>query len=252
MKKEIFISDFDNTIANTKEKVEDACGETIIKLYGFGLYNCYRKEIGGLKNRAPDELLSKLFPDRDKKEVGEMTALFAETKLNFLYNEISSDWPEINEGFVDFYDYLNRKNINFAIVSSGHTSFIRKFFEVNSLEVPKIIISNDELVSRNYLSVLRRNKPSVFPIMLAHRQHLGSLGLLGVNFDMEKIREAKKYMVYLGDDTEKDGLMANNAKILFGHYREGENFEGIENKRFSFDDFRVIIKLIEENILFKK
>lgn len=252
IERKIFISDYDNTIAITKDRVEEACKEVIFKLYGSDIKKRYIENLGGLQNRSPDELIHRLFPKKDIKEVGEMTDEFAEKKLDILYGQIGKDWPKVTEGFVDFYNYLQEKGIDFAIVSSGHTNFINKFFETNGLVLPKIIISNDELADRHYLSVLSRNKPSVFPLMLAHKQWLSNQNMMGVNFDMETVRESKKRIIYLGDDLNKDGLMAKNAQILFGHYKNNNRFKGIYNGRFSFGNFREIISLIENNVIFRQ
>lgn len=256
--------DFDDTVAKTREKgpngigVNEAYNLAVVGVFGERGEQLYNNELGGLRNRAPTELVKQLldldknllktaenffyenverllaiFPEKideskihadvdDNQLIDLLTWMLVAEKCSYLSSEIGKEltsgdiWPRPCTGFIDFYKYINEINkqgktkIDTAIISSGHTEFIKRTFNVYGLSVPDYLITDDEMRKIN-LPVSRKTKPGTYPFMRAHKSWIENTGV--ARFDKDR-------MIYFGDDPNKDGLMAKNCRVVFGNYND--------------------------------
>ena len=235
--------DFDKTIARTFEPspkgigVNEAYELALQKLFGpKGLM----QSVGGLRNRAPTELVQDILDvhpsllargmltyEREYERlkslmprgkgiplvplrVGDVVELIGEVlvrlKLEILLNEIGSTWPRPYEGVLEFMDDLHQRDKATAIISSGHDPFIRRCFDVWGAACPRILLTDDDLRPRPD-PIVKKTKPSRvlidYVIMMAF---------------MSGRTITSKDIVYFGDDIDKDGGLAANADVPFGHF----------------------------------
>lgn len=231
--------DFDNTIALTEES--GPSGMTVSKAYeqAFSLVGGPAMvelfiNMGGHGNNAPAEIVSGLVSEDSPSELRqEITERIVEAKLNVLLDQVGqgledgSPWPRLTPGFADFWQRPGSTNsespIHTAIISSGHETFIRKTFDVHKLRQPDILVSDDDIRplehSRGHSRLF---KPGTYPFALAHRRWLELYGLTGGNYNHSAATEAKKRVLYVGDDLVKDGGLAKNSGIRFIHLDKGQ------------------------------
>lgn len=151
-----------------------------------------------------------------------LTSMLVISKLGYLLQEIGTldkdgnPWPLPFEGVVDFFRSLGslRKNnipIDFAIVSSGHETFIKRVLEVWRIPQPDILVTEDNLRLRKFPQEAEiKFKPGVFPIALAHFQWLKSQG---ISASRETGSDTRKRIMHIGDNPTKDLVMADRAGI---------------------------------------
>lgn len=212
----VLIFDFDGTVADTftsspgnistfsayERAVKDVFGEADLARY---------RRLGGLKNRSPTQVVMDLGVPAN--QINAATDELVRRKLNYLIPEIGKPtadgepWPKLTPGFVQFWVAIqklaDRGAIKFANVSSGHTEFVKRTFEVHHLELPPVMISDDDLRQNQDIPPERRNKPD--PLMLEMAAEKLGISNLG---------EA----IYFGDDVVKDGWMAHHAGASFIHF----------------------------------
>lgn len=170
----------------------------------------------------------------------EISELLVRQKLKYLVGQVGDltasgeIWPMPTRGFAEFWKLLNslkEKNgeqfsITTGVVSSGHEVFIRKAFEEHHLTQPDILISEDDIRGRknppleNPREAIRRYKPGLLPIALAHREWLKKLDLTGNSFSLKDSKQSREKIMYFGDDLKKDGEMAFASDISFGHFKK--------------------------------
>ncbi|MEK9151315.1 MAG: HAD family hydrolase [Patescibacteria group bacterium] len=218
------VVDFDGTVADTFQPspnnigVNEAYAQAVAEVFGEDGTQAY-EDIGGLQNRAPGELVRVLIeqcPTLTKRLVEEApekifvvaTDALVQAKLHVLTREIGTTWPLPCIGFQKFCEALfalRRKgvNIRFAILSSGHTPFIRTTFEVWGRQwpvfTPEVVVSDDELRPLP-IDPDRKVKPHPFLFEMIEAR---------LGFD-------RTGMVYIGDDPNKDGRLAMAAGVPFG------------------------------------
>lgn len=209
----VLILDFDGTIADTFTpsprhiSTHTAYERALREIFGAAEVAQYHQH-GGLMNRSPTQVVMDLGVPTE--EVESVTTELVRRKLEYLMPEIgqttqSGDiWPILNPGFLEFWSAAQRLldlgRVKIASVSSGHLPFITRTFEVHHLELPQVIISDDQLRERSDIPLERRNKPDPLMLELAASE-LGEEDLDGA--------------VYFGDDQVKDGWMARAAGIPF-------------------------------------
>jgi hypothetical protein len=119
-------------------------------------------------------------------------------------------------------------SVNIAILSSGHTDFIRKTFSVWGIEPPKIMLTDDDLRGFNPpLDLKKFSKPSPLLLDLIQNDWGGQ----------------RQYMTMFGDDPEKDGKLAENAQIPFGLFSAQKRKFFAENS-FQFSDWTDISEFL--------
>ncbi len=230
------VMDFDLTVANTFEPsptgigVKEAYEHAVESVLGRVAVESYR-ESGGLRNRAPREVVEELQRKGFKKQrdTGQMADELVKAKIECLINEIGkplpdgSLWPRLTNGFDDFWKRLTSMDMDevpfTGVLSSGHYDFIFETFRVHGLEMPGITVTDDEL--------------RVLPEPLCKPD--GRLWTYMLSVANVSLAQA----VYIGDDPVKDGTLARNAGIPFLHFAaKGTSCHGAPN---TFDDWRNVL-----------
>jgi hypothetical protein len=92
--------------------------------------------------------------------------------------------------------------------------FIERSFQVHGLQLPEVIVSDDDVAKRGHVSLDWRVKPGTFQLTLA-RTRLARLH--GESLTSPSFHDRSGF-IYFGDDDAKDGGLARAANICFGHY----------------------------------
>jgi len=299
------IADFDRCLADTFSPSPNGIGvdeayeyaiECLFGKYGLKLY----KELGGIKNRAPLELIIDILENGDRKSLIEqarkffqsqrqglldqqlvpaskgfpmvwkddddwdptevITELLVQCKLSYLLEEVGKSfsegeyqgkkWPLPCLGFLNFFQAIKELNkdqainIQLAILSSGHDTFINKTFALWDIPWSGLSVTDDDLRGKKYpLEPSERVKPSVDLFNLLHatwiRQQAGS------QTDFQIIGHAiatRPRMIYFGDHVKIDGELAVNAGVPFGLFdSEGKILSnGLNGNFFSFSDWNLM------------
>ncbi len=242
--------DFDGTAARTFD--ESPNHMTVGKAYDLAVAEVLGKEAqknfvaeGGHKNRTPSEIVTGLIG----KSSNELIEQLVTVKMNYLLSEIGPEWPKPCVGFIDFWEKLSQlkqeTNIRTAIISSGHTAFIKKTFQVWNIEEPDYLVTEDDVRPRKYPKGLEnRFKPGTLQLAIAHRDWL--MDTMDRSYRQEDAVGSKRYMFYIGDDKVKDHGLAEKAKIGFGLFRQGYPFEYREDG-FVFGDWITVASLLNHN-----
>jgi phosphoglycolate phosphatase-like HAD superfamily hydrolase len=231
--------DFDNTIARTFEQsfglrnVQTAYEYAIQDVFGDDGVALYRAQ-GGLNNRAPTEIVLELGAPAD--QVIALTDTLVQRKLSYLLPEIGTPlagggaWPRLCAGLdVFWHSAREQRQFHLALVSNGHREFIERVFRLHHLELPEIMITDDDVRRRTDLEPRQRYKPD--PAMLKPIA--------------ERLSINPHAAIYIGDNLALDGVMAKNAGMRFGHFdsRFGRRVERL-NGGFRFGDWRELIPLL--------
>ena len=216
------VLDFDGTMADTFKPSPNEIG--VGEAYCLAVEDLFGNqgekvfwEVGGLKNRAPIELLQAIQKQGlvMNGNLENNAERLVSAKLKILLGEIGPDWPLPCLGYREFNMKLfqlrqNGANIRLAILSSGHLAFIEKTLRIweknweSPVIWPDVIISDDDL-RHLPVSVEQKTKPSSFLFKLIK----------------EKMGEGKFF--YFGDDPEKDGKLAMNSGVPFGWFISANN-----------------------------
>jgi hypothetical protein len=187
---------------------------------------------GGLRNRSVTEIVAQLRPDLKGDALIRVCDELVEKKLSYLIGEIGvptgdgAIWPPLCKGISQFWPRVTRArragHLLTGIITSGHDVFTRRILELHGLEPPDVMVTDDDMRGRGDLDSQRRSKPDPLMIEMACRQ-LGLSDYSGVT--------------YFGDDQTKDGQMARNAGVRFGHFDPsagpGLHVDTLGNFRFS-------------------
>lgn len=237
------VFDFDNTVANSFAPSPN--GMDVHKAYDMALERIFGKKdllasLGGLKNRAPTELIHDVLVrhpqlifagmetydslrERLAKVIGygkgiplgtvkngEHEALFGEMlvrlKLELLMGEVGPTWPRPFDGILELFDDLRTHGKSLAIISSGHDAFIRKCFRMWGAPCVEVVLSDDDL------------RPLPGPLSHKMKPNRILIDYVLMMASRARIRVRSSDIVYFGDDVLKDGGLARNADIPFGWY----------------------------------
>lgn len=225
MNKHLVVLDFDGTIAETMKPsprgmdVLTASTYTVTDLFGREGYQYYVETLKGLQNREPGELVREILNGlgMSSELQKETTEDFVEIKLSYLVSEINENWPRLYPGAKDFFNfaYSGQIPVDIGIVSSGHDDFIKRVFEVNDIPSPDILVTSD-ILRRRRMPERDRHKPNPYQLAVAHRlwqtmqNDNGNVDFGNLNSVSEKDR-----MIYVGDDSVKDGGLAIRSRIPF-------------------------------------
>lgn len=236
------VLDFDGTMADTFAPSPSGIG--VNEAYRLAVNCLFGKigemmfdNIGGLQNRAPIELIEILQKRGVKLSVSleEAAEKLVCAKLDALTGEIGTTWPLPCQGYTEFNAGLFRLcqdglDIHLAVLSSGHTEFIKKTLAVWDKQWkvfwPDIIISDDD-VRHLPLPIEQKIKPSPFL------------------FKLIKERMSGKFF-YFGDDPEKDGRLALNSGVPFGWFmgnKDEKKMPGDVTPFIIFNDWKEVTKL---------
>lgn len=226
----LFAHDFDGTSHLTGEPAPNgmtvpfAYEHAVEKVLGDDALGWYREE-GGLRNRAPFEVVQQLLPEADTDTQRQKTEDLIEAKLSVLLNQVGmriddTFWPRLNPGFRRLWMPASAEpTITTGTVSSGHEKFIRRAFDVHDLEAPDVFVTDDDM--RPLLALLPSElcvKPSRLLLDLVHAKWLARSGNAAeVMDDLEALQTSRERILYAGDDYKKDRMLAKNAGVRFIH-----------------------------------
>lgn len=220
-------ADFDNTIALTTEPSPAGIG--VIEAYEHAIDTVFDPDQlasyhnnGGLRNRAPLEVVSELMPDAYAAEIKAKEHELNRAKLDVLLGEIGTRfangqlWPRPVPGYLEFRESLHETRhegirVEDAIISSGHEAFIKKTFDVWLVSYPSHIVAVETLdrVGRGHAV-----KPSSELMNVARGFWRAGYGL---EFWQDATDDELARIVYAGDDIVKDGGLAANSGVTFVH-----------------------------------
>ncbi|HSX46771.1 MAG TPA: hypothetical protein VLF87_02160 [Patescibacteria group bacterium] len=164
--------------------------------------------------------------DNDELTLRAITEMLVIRKKDILFPQISDEWPMPVKGFQETWQELydrrqadeRFRRLHTAIVSSGHTDFIKTIIERAGLPNPDVYMTDDEMRRQ----VHPRTKPDPYALELVRNAWLNAyLVRPELRQSPEFMAEAKGRQVYIGDDEEKDGEMAANDGIRFLQHHGG-------------------------------
>lgn len=221
-------ADFDGTIANSFEPspnkidVNEAYRLGVDQVFGLKTLQSYVKN-GEHKNRAPAEIVKSLAPDLAEDELKDKTDELTKAKLEILENEIGTQpngtiWPKPIDGFLNCWErvtIVEPSCVDTAVISSGHTSFILKTFSLWGIKPPDILVTDEVIRAvQPDKPILEKTKPAPFPMEIALGEWASKRQLTHHDLTAAK---AMGYVVYVGDDKNKDGGLARNTDVPFIH-----------------------------------
>lgn len=192
-----------------------------------------------------------------KEAISEMIIL---KKLCYLIGEIGTSfsdgeiWPAPTKGILEFFSTIEEINNNgiasvqLAILSSGHTHFVKKTFRIWNRECPKILVTDDD-ARKLPIELKDKIKPSRFLFGLVYEQWLKKRGIKTASLEIRK--KDRQKIIYFGDDPIKDGKLAEITGILFGWFNAGKKENKELRNAFSFDDWNIIAKLLKQEEVLK-
>jgi phosphoglycolate phosphatase-like HAD superfamily hydrolase len=243
-----WLFDFDNTAFLTFDPPPGGIGVTqayelaIDEVLGSRALTEYRRQ-GGLRNRAPSEVVQELQPRRSLDTIAPLAERLVQAKLSHLVHQIGQPvgggfWPLPCNGFVPFWHWLFAQNIRTGVISSGHTAFIEQVFQLHGLERPDVIVSDDDVRGRRNVRPQWLQKPGTFMVTLARRRLALEYGE-----SRDSLARDKPGIIYFGDDAVKDGQLARAAGIRFGHFKPGCEEEAVEEE-FCFPSWSCVPGLV--------
>ncbi len=214
--------DFDGTIADTltpsPNNIDVATGYRIAIEEVFGLQSLrHYFQGGGLKNRAPIEIVQQLAPDATDDEQYSLLTQLDTAKLAVLVSEIGPSWPRPVPGFEHFTHALNAARragilIDTAITSSGHHPFISRTFQTWGIFEPTIILAQEAILT------MAKSRGEAMPVK-PDRRIFGYAtqlwrDLYGMTGPLLPTDDERKRISYVGDG-DVDAQFAHNAGIPF-------------------------------------
>lgn len=156
----------------------------------------------------------------EAEELQAVVQLLIDSKLEPLVSQIgtrlSKDefWPRPVPGFLDFYRLLQQAaSLDSAVISAGHTDFIRKAYELWEVPDPDIFVTSETIsllgLEKHY-TASELAKPSPIVMDMATQQWRRMYGLPADHVTINQV-------VYVGDSKEKDGGLAANSGATFFH-----------------------------------
>ncbi len=142
----LLVKDFDGTVAQTFEKspsgvsVHEAYEIAVDTIFGAKGVDEYHRQ-GGLNNRAPIEVVTRLAPDAEGAEHELLVAQLIDAKLGVLVGQIGksladgAQWPRPMLGYLDFREALQATRedgrlVDDLVLSSGHVAFIERVYDM--------------------------------------------------------------------------------------------------------------------------
>ena len=226
---QLLAKDFDGTVAQTFEKSPNGIGVSenyvlaIESLFGVKAIDQYL-ENGGLRNRAPIEVVQELAPDATGDELDQLLGLFIDTKLSISMEQIGTRfpdgnvWPRPTAGYLGLRERVEEARsagllIDDLVLSSGHEPFIRKTYKAWSVGLPTHIVDEEAIRQQAVgLPIEQLVKPSPVLMDVAHNTWRQGYGLPAVSDYSPSERDR---IVYIGDDPAKDGELAKNSGVDF-------------------------------------
>jgi hypothetical protein len=224
--------DFDNTVALTSERgphdmnVEKAYDLAVGSVMGAEALALYHAR-GGLKNRAPGQVVADLLPEDTLPElISEQTEALVKAKQSHTLKQVGAKlpdgtrWPRPTPGFIKLWLPAHDEDLlQTTILSSGHDPFIQKFFDVQDLPQP------DDMLTDDYMRRIAETrdpeecvKPSPLLIQIIHDRWIARCTERALTDNKYSPNKAtRQQIVSAGDDPQKDGQLAINGGVRFVH-----------------------------------
>ncbi len=274
----LLLCDFDQTLFDTKKPSPNGVG--LEEGYQYAVNNVFGplglaiyQEEGGLRNRAPIEVVTSLIkhqslissaqekyaeltsstenlpalltvPWNEASVCSILTEMLVHSKLQLFLGEIGIEWPQQYPGVCSYFQTITdlrvKKSlpIHSGILSSGHTSFIEKTLCLRGIPYPQVMITDDHIRPIPFLDDPgKKVKPSPFLIYFLLERWLKNPDD-DSPASVEKFSLSLSRVLYIGDDPQKDGEMAKNVGIPFGWFRGNcDEFSEISQDTFPFGSF---------------
>ena len=214
MKKQCIVSDFDGTITDRD-----------------GLYNFIQLYAKGNWQKIEEDWANGKISSKEclDKEFELVPNLSEELIDQFINKEIS-----IDSTFVDFFKYIQDKNINFYIVSDGIDYFIERI--LNKYKIENInVISNHGYFLNNKFIIEYPNSNSCC------KNNAGTCKCSVIS----NLRKEFQTIYYIGDGVS-DYCVAGNADILFAKSRLADYCKQKNIKFYNYNNFKNIIDNISK------
>lgn len=240
---QLLAKDFDGTVAQTFEKspsgvgVHEAHELTVETMFGVKALDYYI-DGGGLRNRAPVEVVQDLAPDAKGDELDQLVSRFIDTKLGVLMGEIGTRfpdgniWPRPTDGYLELREKIEEARdagqlIDDLILSSGHEPFITMTYRAWSVGEPTHIVAYEAIRQLALaLPIEQLIKPS--PVLMDVAHNMWRLGY-GLEPASEPALGERDRIVYVGDDPVKDGELAKRSGVDFVLLDSGNSLEIWQN-----------------------
>lgn len=227
----LLATDFDGTIALTFDQspegigVHEAYDYAVKLMFGANALQRYVAN-GGLKNRAPISVVREMAQDATQQELLDLTEQLVATKLAVLFDQLGkryadgSVWPRPTDGYMSFLEQIDQARsegllIDDLVITSGHEPFIRDTYELWGLRPPDHIVGEDTIRSLELdVPIEQVVKPSALLMDIARGVWRGHFGL---DPQVDSGLDEQGRIVYVGDDRDKDGLLASNSGVAFVH-----------------------------------
>lgn len=243
-----FISkDFDGTAFLTFEEYPELGIYGVDEAYKMAVEEAFPDDPDALKryedegehnNRSPAEIAYSIAPGMTEDALLVATKKLVKKKLSVLNGQIGQKisenevWPRPVPGFLETWNRIHEakdagEDIDTAIISAGHTSFIEKVLKQYGVKRPDIIVTNETIRGLNSVQPVETlAKPNALPLMIARTQwfHI-------YRIDPAVDESIKSRMMHAGDSEEKDGGMAEAAGISFAHINPDNPTEGWQKVR---------------------
>ena len=213
-------SDFDGTMADTSTPpgglgVNEAYIRAITKLLGEEAAAQFEAG-GGHHHRTPAEIVMALRPTLGQNKVERLAQEVTGLKLDILIGQIGMElsdghrWPKPIAGFSATWLGAH-ESTGTAVISAGHTAFIKKWFEVQGLPPPDCMITTEVLHNMS-IPLAEQAKPSPLLMRLAETTLAHLRGPLGAK-------------IYVGD-APVDREFARNSAVPFVSVEPGQENAG--------------------------
>jgi len=229
----LLVKDFDGTVAQTFEpspsgiNVEQASQQAIDVVFGASAVDEYVRD-GGLRNRAPLEVVKALAPDATPTELRVLQTSFVNSKLGVLISDVGSEfedgstWPRPMPGYLDLQERIESARsegalIDDLILSSGHKDFIDAVYASWGIPSPTHIIAEEAMRERG---LGHRVKPSSVLMKVAHTVWADQYGVV---FNRDIAADVRSRTVFVGDDPDKDGTLAKRSGVENFHLINKDN-----------------------------
>jgi hypothetical protein len=227
--------DYDGTTNDTGEEapgiktVNDGYRDGLDIAFGPQAVDIFDAQ-GGHNHRTPPQVVEDVANALDlvltPSEVLAKTKEVVDIKQLSLFNQIGtrlSDgalWPRTTKGFREYWEaiYAAREYgflVDTAIISSGHTPFIEKSFEVHGLVQPDFMVT-EEVITDLLLDSIPpeyRGKPAPLPLSILK---IAWAARYGRSVHEEGLSQSMNPRIMLvGDSSRADGGLARNAGVHF-------------------------------------
>jgi hypothetical protein len=250
---QLMLNDFDDTEAFTSERapgiptVNDGYASGIDELFGAVAVERFLRK--GHGHRTPTEIVANIMNlPPDKEEVREAAAFVTRRKLEVVSSAIGkpledgTPYPRQSEGFSETWMgvYAAQEEgfpLGKAVVSSGHTEYEQRVFDMWGLPQPDMYLT-DDVVNAMALQIpwVDQVKPSPMLVEVAQTIHAYKLKRTHEAFKNSNLLASSIRTIYVGN-APQDEQLARNARIAYTNvgpnrqreaWYEAAEFLGIE------------------------